>query len=145
MNKVELLGIEIDNTLTFTDHRQNLCSKVNAFSRLNAYISRPQAMLICNAVILSNLSYCLLISLFSTKAANNEINRTHKRALRIHLKDYDSSFDELLEKCESVKIHVQNLQKLMIDIHKTMNNLNPSYIWGFHEKKVVKYDLRTKN
>ena len=67
MNKVELLGIEIDNTLTFTDHRQNLCSKVKAVSRLNAYISRPQAMLICNAVILSNLSYCLLISLFLRK------------------------------------------------------------------------------
>ena len=25
-NKVKLLGIEIDNTLTFTDHIQNLCS-----------------------------------------------------------------------------------------------------------------------
>ena len=83
--------------------------------------------------------------LFSTKAANNEINRTHKRALRILFKDYDSSFDELLEKSESVKIHVQNLQKLMIEIYKTMNNLNPSYIWEFHEEKVVKYDLRTKN
>ena len=148
-NKVKLLGIEIDNALTFTAHIQNLCCKVNrkinAFSRLNTYISRPQAMLICNAVILSNFNYCPLIWLFSTKAANNEINRTHKRALRILFKDYDSSFDELLEKSESVKIHVQNLQKLMIEIYKTMNKLNPSYIWEFHEEKVVKYDLRTKN
>ena len=77
-------------------------------------------------------------------AANNEINRAHKRALWILFKDYDSSFDELLEKSESVKIHVQNLQKLMIEIYKTMNNLNPSYIWEFHEEEVVKYDLRTK-
>ena len=149
MNKVKLLGIEIDSDLTFTAHIQNLCCKVNrkinAFSRLNTYISRPQAMMICNAVILSNFNYCPLIWLFSTKAANNEINRTHKRALRILFKDYDSSFDELLEKSESVKIHVQNLQKLMIEIYKTMNNLNPSYIWEFHEEKVVKYDLRTKN
>ena len=82
---------------------------------------------------------------FSTKAANNEINRTHKRALRILSKDYDSSFDELLEKSESVKIHVQNLQKLIIEIYKTMNNLKPSYIWEFHEENVVKYDLRTIN
>ena len=68
-----------------------------------------------------------------------------KLALRILLKDYDSTFDELLEKSESVKIHDQNLQKLMIEIYKTMKNLNPSYIWEFHERKVVKYDLRTKN
>ena len=117
-NKVKLLGIEIDNALTFTAHIQNLCSKVNrkinAFSRLNTYISRPQAMLILNAVILSNFNYCPLIWLFSTKASNNEINRTHKRALRILFKDYDSSFNELLEKSESVNIHVQNLRKLMI-------------------------------
>ncbi len=131
-NKVKLLGIEIDNALTFTAHIQNLCSKVNrkinAFSRLNTYISRPQAMLILNAVILSNFNYCPLIWLFSTKASNNEINRTHKRALRILFKDYDSSFNELLEKSESVNIHAQNRRKLMIEIYKTMNELNPSYI-----------------
>ena len=148
-NKVKLLGIEIDNALTFTAHIQNLCSKVNrkinAFSRLNTYISRPQAMLILNAVILSNFNYCPLIWLFSTKASNNEINRTQKRALRILFKDYDSSFNELLEKSESVNIHVQNLRKLMIEIYKTMNDLNPSYIREFYEEKEVKYDLRTKN
>ena len=148
-NRVKLLGIEIDNELNFTAHIQNLCSKENrkitAFSRLNTYISRPQAILICNAVVLSNFNYCPLIWLFSTKAANNEINRTHKRSLRILLKDYDYSFDELLEKSESVKIHDQNLQKLVIEIYKTMKNLNPSYIWEFHERKVVKYDLRTEN
>ena len=70
-NRVKLLGIEIDNELNFTAHIQNLCSKVNrkinAFSRLNTYISRPQAMLICNAVVLSNFNYCPLIWLFSTK------------------------------------------------------------------------------
>ena len=75
-NTVKLLGIEIDNELTFTAHIQNLCSKVNreinAFSRLNTYISRLQAMLICNAVILSNFNYCPLIWLSSTKAANNK-------------------------------------------------------------------------
>ena len=148
MNRVKLLGIEIDNELNITAHIQNLCSKVNrkinAFSRLNIYISRPRAILICNAVVLSNFNYCPLIWLFSTKAANNKINRTHKRALRILLKDYDSSFDELLEKSESVRIHDQNLQKLMIEIYKTMKNLNPSYIWEFHERKVLKKDLRTK-
>ena len=99
-NKDKLLGIEIDNALNFTAHIQNLCSKVNrkinAFARLNTYISRPQAMLICNAVILSNFNYCPLIWLFSTKAANNEIYHIHKLALRILFKYYDSSFDELL-------------------------------------------------
>ena len=42
-------------------------------------------------------------------------------------------------------IHVRNLQKLMIEIYKSMNHLNPSLIWEFPEKKQVNYNLRTKN
>ena len=139
-NKVKLLGIEIDNKVTFTNHIHNLFSKVNkkinAFSRLNTYISRPQVMLICNAIILSNFNYCPLIWLLSTKAANNEINCTHKRALKILFKDYDSSFAELLVKSGSVKIHVQNLQKLMIEISRTLNNLNPRIFGDFTRKRL---------
>ena len=65
---VELLGVEIDSKLTFNKHIETLCSKVNkkacAFDRLNNYISREQALTVCNAVILSNFNYCPLIWLF---------------------------------------------------------------------------------
>ena len=59
---VKLLGIEIDNKLKFNKHVQMLCSKVNKkisdFCRLNSYISREQALKICNAVVLSNFNCC---------------------------------------------------------------------------------------
>ena len=143
---VKLLGIEIDSKLTFNKHVETLCSKVNnkisAFSRLNNYISREQALTICNAVILSNFNYCPLIWLFCGKGANKEIDRTHKRALRILYKDYESSFETLLTRSGSFKIHVKNLQKLMTEIYKSMNHLNPSLVWEFHEKKHVTYNLR---
>ena len=53
---VKLLGIEIDNKLKFDKHVQTLCQEVNkkasAFSKLRMYISREQALSICNVVIL---------------------------------------------------------------------------------------------
>ena len=62
---VKFLGIEIDNKLKFDKHVKTLrCKvnkKINAFSRLNTHISREQALLIYNAVILSNFNYCSLI------------------------------------------------------------------------------------
>ena len=62
------LGIEIDNKLKFDKHVQTLYQKVNkktsAFSRLNMYISREQALSICNGEILPNFNYCPLICLF---------------------------------------------------------------------------------
>ena len=102
---VKLLEIEIDNKLKFSNHVKTFCSKVNkkisAFSRLIMYISREQALTICNAVILSNFNYCPLIWLFCKKGAYKEIDRTHKRALRILYKEYECPFETLLTRSGS--------------------------------------------
>ena len=151
---VKLLGIEIDNRLKFDKHVQTLCQKVNkttsAFSRLNMslkrmYISREEALSICNVMILSNFNYCPLIWLFCNKGANKKIDRAHKGALKILHNDYDSSFQSLLARSNRFTIHVQNLQKLMTEIYKSLSNMNPSTVWEFHEKKYVAYDQREKN
>ena len=83
--------------------------------------------------------------MFCGKEANHKINRTHKRALRILHNDYDSSLNTLLKKSDTVTIHIKNLQKLMLEIYKSMNHLIPSYIWHIHERKEIQYDLRTKH
>ena len=149
INENKLSAIEVDNKLKFNKHVKTLCSKVNkkisAFTRLNTYISREQALTICNAVILSNFNYCPLIWLFCNKGANKEIDRTHKRALRILYKEYECPFETLLTRSGSFCIHVRNLQKLLTEIYKSMNHLNPSLVWEFHEKKHVTYDLRIQN
>ena len=146
---VKLLGIEVGNKLKFSKHVKALCSKVtkkiSAFSWLNTHISREQILTSCNAVILSNFNYCPLIWLFCNKGANKEIGRTHKRALRILYKEYGCPLEILLTRSGSFCIHVKNLQKLMTEMYKSMNQLNPSLIWEFHEKKHVTYDLRMQN
>ena len=53
--------------------------------------------------------------------------------------------ETLLTRSGSFCIHVRNLQKLMTGIYKSMNQLNPSLIWEFHEKKDVSYNLRIQN
>ena len=138
--KLEAYGFHITQTLCDKTNR-----KVSAFKRLNVYLSREQAMKLCNTVIISSFNYCPLVGMFCGKDANHKINRTHKRALRILHNDYGSSFNTLSEKSGTVMIHVKNLQKLMLEIYKSMSNLNPSYIWHLHERKEVKYDLRAKH
>ena len=115
--------------------------------RLNTCLSREQAMKLCNTVIISRSSfnYCPLVWMFCGKDANHKVDSTHKRVLRVLHNDYDSSFNTLLEKSDTVTIHIKNLQKLMLEIYKSMNQLNPSYIWHLHERKEIQYDLRTKH
>ena len=125
------------------------CSKANkkirAFSRLNTSISREQALPIFNAVILSNFNYCPLIWLSCNKGANKEINRAHKRALRVLYENYECSIETLLTRSDIFSIHVRNLQKLMTEIYESMNHLNPSLVWEFLEKKHITYNLRMEN
>ena len=82
--------------------------------------------------------------MFCSKSANKEINRTNKRALRVLYEDYDSPFEQLLEKDGSIIIHQKNLQNLMTEIYKTMNQINPAYMWEFSVEKDMPYDLRSK-
>ena len=144
---MKLLGIQIDNKLKLNEHIHGLCSKVNqkvtAFARLNTYLSPDQATKICNTIILSNFNYCPLVWLFCSDAANDEINRAHKRCLRILYQDYESTLQLLLSRDNSQTIHVKNLQRLMTEIYKSTKKLNPSYLWEFHERKEV--ELRTKD
>ncbi len=145
-DQVKLLGVTIDKKLTFGQHVEDLCmkvsTKVKAFSRLLNYINFNQARVVFNAVILSHFNYCPLIWLFCSKAANSNINRVHKRALRVLYQDFESSFEELLFRHDDVTIHVKNLQKLLLEVYKTLHQLNPSYLWENFQTKSITYNLR---
>ena len=51
----------------------------------------------------------------------------------------------LLARSGSNSMHIKNLQKLMTEIYKSMNHLNLSIVWEFHEKKPIMYNLRVQN
>ena len=82
--------------------------------------------------------------MFCSKSANKVINRTNKRALRLLYEDDDSSFEQLLEKDGSITVHQRNLQNLMTEIYKKINQINPAYIREFFVEKDMPYNLRTK-
>ena len=82
--------------------------------------------------------------MFHSRKLNNRINHIHERALRLVYKDYTSSFDDLLLKNNSIRIHHRNLHKLTIEIFKVKLGLAPEIM-----KKVLPiienlYDLRNE-
>ena len=59
--------------------------------------------------------------MFCSQSCSNKINKLHERALRLVYDDYESSFDVLLNKNTSFFIHHQNIQKVMIEVYKSLN------------------------
>ena len=128
-----LLGINLDSELKFEDHVNFICKKASqklyALARIAPFMDLKQRRNIMKAFFEFQFGYCPLIWMFHSRRLNNEINRIHERALRITCKDRSSTFQELVEKDNSVSIHHRNVQMLAIEITKLcMAFLHPFYM-----------------
>ena len=56
---------------------------------------------------------------------NARIDRLHERGLRIVYEDYTSTFDGLLKRDGSVRIHHKNIQLVAVEMFKVKNDLCP--------------------
>ena len=79
-------------------------------------------------VIKSQFSYCPLLWVFCWRRSNNLINNIYERAHRATFDDHTSNFTKLLEKKREFTIHQPNIQALMKEIQKSINNLSPPII-----------------
>ena len=142
----KLLGVTIDSKLNFNEHVTKLCknasAKLHALARISNYMTTDKLRVLMKAFIESQFGYCPLIWMFHSRKLNNVINRIHERALRIVYKDQNSTFQELLNKDDSVCIHHRNLQKLVTEMYKVKNNLSPSIMNHVFEEQHIPYGLR---
>ena len=79
-----------------------------------------------------------------TRKLNYRINNVHKTTLRILYKDYISSFDDLLVKDNSFRIHYTNLQKLAVKIFKVKINVVPEVMKDIFRIVANPYSLRNE-
>ena len=146
----KILGIYFDNKLNFEEHVSKLCKKASQkldvlLARVSSFMSCRQRKIIMNAFIQSQFSYCPLLWMCHSRSIHTKINKIHERALRIVFGDNSSSFEQLLEKSESVSIHHRNLQLLAIEMYKAINKLSPSLMTELFKTKDMKYKLRNEN
>ena len=145
---VKLLGIKIDNQLTYSEHISSICKKVSlklhALARVSYLMGKDKLRLLMKAFIESQFSYCSLIWMFHTRTLNNRINNLHERSLRIVYKDHQSSFEKLLILDKSFSIHDRNLQKLATEMYKIKNNLTPIFMHSIFPEAHSTYNLRKK-
>ena len=145
----KLLGVTIDNKLTFEAHITKLCKKAGnklfALSRMSPYMGSSKLRVLLRSFVISQFQYCPLVWMFHSRQLNNKINRIHERALRIAHKDYESTFEVLLSRDQSVTVHTKNLQTLMTEIFKTQNNLNPPFMNEVFRQRENIFNLRNGN
>ena len=131
-SSAKLLGVEIDNKLNFEKHISNICQKasnqLNAICRLQTFMGHKEKEAMINTFVHSNFNYGCLIWHFSSKKSQIKIEKIHERSLKFLSNDYVSSYAELLEKSTSVSMETKRLRRIVYEIFKTLNNLNPVFM-----------------
>ena len=114
---------------------------INAVSRMESFLKFKQRKLLLNAFITAQFSYAPALQMFHSRTLNNQINHIHERALTLVYKDYTSTFNELLLKNNSLRIHHCNLKKCAIEILKIRLGLAPEIMKNVFPVIQNPYDL----
>ena len=101
-NSVKLLGIEIDNRLSFEKHVSTLCNKasnkLNAIGRIQKFMGFKENEVLLDSFVYSNFNYCPLVWHFCSSKSLSKIEKIQERALRLLHNDIASDYAELLKK-----------------------------------------------
>ena len=120
-----LLGVDINNRLSFHGHINNLCrkaaSQINALKRLSTFMGMTEKTILIKLFILSNFYYCPLVWHFCSKRDTDKMEKIQERALRMVLDDYESDYETLLQKAKMLTLHVGRIKALAIEIYKTFH------------------------
>ena len=143
----KLLGIKIDNKLTFDEHISGLCkkaaNKLRALARVTSYMSLPKKKLLLNSFFNAQFNYCPLVWMLHSRSNNNKIKHLHERCLRIVYQDKQSSYENLLVKDGTVSMHHRNIQALAIEMYKIKNDLSTEILSNiFTQRTQNHYSLR---
>ena len=73
--------------------------------------------------------------MFHSRRTNKKINKLYERALTIVYDDDVSTFDQLLAMDKSFYIHLQNIQRLLIEIYKALHDISGNSLKEFFLKR----------
>ena len=132
------LGRTIDKYLKLDDYVNNpckkACQKFNALARLVPYMNVGKRRIIMKAFIEPQL---VII--------NNKINRIHERALRITYNNKSSSFQDLLDKDNSVTVLHRIIRTLAIETLKVPHGLSTPLLNEIFQERKCNHKLRGNN
>ena len=145
-----LVSISIcsDSPLYLDDHVISLWKKAGrklaVLARLCKFMSFKQERILMKIFAESQFGYCPLIWMFHSRKVNSKINHLQERSLRIVYNDYITSFEDLLKKDNSFKIHHENIQSLVIELFKVEKGIANSILCDIFPLRSINYNLRSQ-
>ena len=101
-NDIDILGLHVDNNLTWNNHFKFLSKKISSsiwlLSKIRTYLSTDHRLLFYNAYIKPHFDYCSIIWSNSSNANINRVTKLQRRACKMILGAEYTDFNGALEK-----------------------------------------------
>ena len=129
----KLLGVHINNSLTWTCHIEATLKKCNSLlfllNRIKQYLNVPTRKLFFNAYILPHLDYCCSIWGNANSELMNTVIKFQKRAARSILdKPIETPSIELFSELKWMMFPERVMYQKAILMYKIMHDLTPPYL-----------------
>ena len=143
---VKILGVYVDEKLNFSKHVSEICKKsakqLNALARISRYLDASSLSIIYKCFILSNFSYCPLVWHFCGTSNKNKLEKIQERSLRILFKDYDSTYQALLDNAKVYTALMSRIYCIALHVFKCLKSMNPAFLNDMFETKDLIYSMR---
>ena len=100
---------------------------------------------IFHTFILSNFNFCPLAWHFCTNKNSKKLEKVQERALRFVYEDYNSSYEELLQKAKVPSLQIRRMRTMALETYKIINKLAPVCLHDLVHMKNSKYSFRYSN
>ena len=82
--------------------------------------------------------------MFSSAQSVNKIENLQRQALRFLYDNFEAPYEDLLSKGGKSAMNVRRLSTLCVEIYKTLNDLNPSFMNNIFKLKINGREVRDK-
>ena len=125
----QLLGVNFDDNLIFSQHISDLCKKasqrVGVLARLRNLITTETKLVLYKTTIMPYLTYCHLVWHFCKASNTRKVERIQERALRIVYNSHSETYMNLLERAKLPSLLNRRLQDIVILMYKVKYRLVP--------------------
>ena len=131
VTKEKLLGVTVEQHLTWTNHIDKVCTKINRslalLRRIKQFLPLNSRILFYNGFIFPHINYCLPV--WCTSPNIDKIFKLQKRAARIILdENMSTQTRELFSKLNWITIEDLTKYRRAIIVFKALSGLAPDYI-----------------
>ena len=133
VSKQKLLGVYIDENLTWSSHIDHLCSivssKISLLRQLATYVPTNVQKLYYQGYILPYIDYGSVVWGAVSSTNIERLTKLQKRAARIILHaDYDTSSDQMFKELRWLSVPDKLKYNKAVLTYRAVNNLSPEYI-----------------